>query len=693
MSSATIAPPPAVTTTSAAHAWHAAGYAVVPARTDGTKAPLTTWKQYQSTPPTLDEVTAWFRDAHPGLGLICGAVSGNLEMLELEGRAVTGGHLTDLQQLMADAELDHVWHRLTAGYAERTPSGGLHLLYRVDGAPVPGNLKLASTATNDVLAETRGEGGYVVVAPSHGPVHPTGGAWTLHGNSRPGRVPTITADERAQLHDVVRALNHHPQPAAPANPGPFTPPAPPQPADGHLSPGDHYAQHTDWAHILTPHGWRLVYTRGQLRAWCRPGKAVGVSATTDALGTDRLRVFTTSTDFDTTSYSKLGAYAVLNHHGDLAAAAKALHDAGYGTRPRPTPALAPFTTGPPAAAASNGNGTHPPNAAPAATTFNGFAATLLRRSKLRDLPPVAPLIDGVMSLRSSVVLVGGTGLGKTFLALSWACSVTTGLHWLGQPVHRVKGLFVVGEGATGLDARVSAWEQTWHTSVDDDDLIFSVKPDSLANPNTWAQMREQCLDLHIRFVILDTFSSLAPDADETKDAASITRRLSDFTADIDGTGALIHHPGWGDAGRTRGGSQLEANVDEVIVLKGDKDSELVEMTRKKVKEGSSGESRWLGRRAAFDSIVIESANSGDVDAPLTSRIVRILGDCGGRFMSVPQLQAELGNVHRSSLYRALDRLVSAGTVREHAAGDRRSFAATEGDQDPALFTAPASASR
>lgn len=100
----------------------------------------------------------------------------------------------------------------------------------------------------------------------------------------------------------------------------------------HRSPGDDYAARTDWADILQPHGWRLAYQRGHVRYWRRPGKDTpGISATTNALGTDRLRVFSTSTQFLTESYSKLGAFAVLEHGGDLKAAAKALQDSGFGT--------------------------------------------------------------------------------------------------------------------------------------------------------------------------------------------------------------------------------------------------------------------------------------------------------------------------------------------------------------------------
>jgi len=63
---------------------------VVPVATDGSKRPAPfSWRQYQDERPTPQQLMEWFGGGtQQGVGAICGAVSGNLEMLELEGRAV-----------------------------------------------------------------------------------------------------------------------------------------------------------------------------------------------------------------------------------------------------------------------------------------------------------------------------------------------------------------------------------------------------------------------------------------------------------------------------------------------------------------------------------------------------------------------------------------------------------------------------
>src|SRR5699024_4750779 len=108
--------------------------------------------------------------------------------------------------------------------------------------------------------------------------------------------------------------------------------------DGSLSPGDDYEARTDWTDILTPHGWTELFRTGNTRYWRRPGKRLGISATTGhAEDRDRLYVFSTSTEFESeTPYTKFGAYALLEHGTDYKAAARALSTAGYG-RPAPEP--------------------------------------------------------------------------------------------------------------------------------------------------------------------------------------------------------------------------------------------------------------------------------------------------------------------------------------------------------------------
>jgi hypothetical protein len=302
------------------------GISVVPVATDGSKRPgVSTWKQYQQKRPTTSELMAWFSDAQ-GVGVICGQVSGNLEMLELEGRAVADKLHLDLKEMANKSGLGDVWDRINNGYVEVTPSGGLHWLYRIDGE-VPGNTKLARRPGEnggiDVLAETRGEGGFVIVAPTNGTCHPSGGAWTMLVGG-PKSIPTLTVPERNELHKLFETFDAIPKHES------ITEDIKPK-ADG-LTPGDDYNSKVSWEQILEPLGWSKVYTtRDKVTAWRRPGKDDGISATTNHAGNDKFFVFSTSTQFEAErSYSKFAVFTIVEHGGDFGVSARALRSQGYG---------------------------------------------------------------------------------------------------------------------------------------------------------------------------------------------------------------------------------------------------------------------------------------------------------------------------------------------------------------------------
>jgi putative DNA primase/helicase len=348
--------PVAQTVASVAQIWQAAGVSTIPIMANQTKRPAVKWSPYITQAPTLGEINEWWGNGKPwGLALICGAVSGNLELTEVEGRAMSSESLVEIINRMDEQGVGHIWDLLYGpeGFTEMSPSGGIHFLYRISDHQVPGNTKIAQKLPNEkgerlCLAETRGHGGYVITAPTPGICHPSGEPWTLR-EGQYGILPTITWEERNRFHEALRlALDETPisvETAAPAGTAlATTGPVPALRAAnvGSLSPGDDFEDRTDWAEILEPHGWHLEHHGpGNERHWTRPGKSTrdGASATTGrAHDRDRLYVFSTSTAFDAeVPYTKFGAFALLNFNGDHGAAARELVRRGYGSRQVPAP--------------------------------------------------------------------------------------------------------------------------------------------------------------------------------------------------------------------------------------------------------------------------------------------------------------------------------------------------------------------
>ncbi len=286
---------------------HRTGLSVVPPREDGTKAPIGGWRQYERRLSTEEEIRRWYARGLTGLGIVCGEVSGHLEMLEFEGRAVAEGLWQEFKNAAAQTDLRDLLERIKLGYGERTPSGGYHVLYRCpDG--VEGNLELAKRPPNEeeaadderagkrpsprVLVETRGEGGYVVVAPSAGRVHQSGLAYELvYGGF--DTIVTITAAERAALLELARSLDRMPVAASERHD------ATSERGASDRQPGTDFNRRANWAtDVLEPAGWSLTGTdrEGRQRWYRAPnGRPDWTSATVSADG-EILYVFSTSTE-------------------------------------------------------------------------------------------------------------------------------------------------------------------------------------------------------------------------------------------------------------------------------------------------------------------------------------------------------------------------------------------------------------
>jgi P4 family phage/plasmid primase-like protien len=317
---------------------------IIPVLADGTKRPQLKWEQYQTERATRDQVKKWFTTSpNSGVGIICGQVSGNIELLELEARANDGESHSLILEKMEELGVADFWSGLLdSGYVASTPSGGLHLVYRIQNHPVPGNTKVArrpatveELAENPrdrvkVLSETRGEGGYFVAAPTGGTVHKTGESWSLLTGEPGGQIWSLDWNTRCLIHEAITAaLDQMPAPV----------PAPERPVQPvtrtGLAPGEDYADKTTWRSLLEGYGWTYHSMMGSEQMWTRPGKDVreGYSASLYYQGSDNLYVWSSSSELPTEEpISKFAFYTFMEHNGDFSAAASALSRAGYGEK-------------------------------------------------------------------------------------------------------------------------------------------------------------------------------------------------------------------------------------------------------------------------------------------------------------------------------------------------------------------------
>jgi hypothetical protein len=287
---------------------------VIPTKED--KLPAISWKPYQSQRIKEEEVEALFNGPNvKGLAIICGAISGGLEVIDVDTKYDTTGSLwEDFRRLIEDS-LPELYKRLVIA---KTMSGGYHIYYRCSS--IAGNLKLSTKLNKEVLIETRGEGGYVIAPPTPKYTYIQG---------EPINIPTITPKEREILFSIAKSFNELDEIKPKVN---TTSSSTTYNSTG-LSTFEDYNQRGDVLTLLESKGWTVALPIGDRVNVLRAGETKTKSSGNFLVSKRLLRIWSSSTVFETDrAYNPSQVYALIEHNGDKSKAAKELYRLGYGDR-------------------------------------------------------------------------------------------------------------------------------------------------------------------------------------------------------------------------------------------------------------------------------------------------------------------------------------------------------------------------
>lgn len=192
---------------------------------------------------------------------------------------------------------------------------------------------------------------------------------------------------------------------------------------------------------------------------------------------------------------------------------------------------------------------------------------LLKRSEIDSLPDPVPLIEGVLFRNSVVVLAGKFGTYKSFVAVSWACSLATGQPWFGHSVPQpVPVIYAAAEGAYGIRRRIVAWEAQYGRVPDSMYLIpVSVRLNRSAD---LAELEEIIAETGAKVLIFDTLHASTPGIDEN-DSGEMGQAfdvLRGFQERHGICSILPHHTGHAGE-RARGSSSVEDDADTTFVIR------------------------------------------------------------------------------------------------------------------------------
>lgn len=299
------------------------GLCVIPV--NESKVPIGKWKEIQAP---IDPIKQWgFRQtSFYGIGMLTGKRSGKVEGIDIDCKYDLTGTLFEDYCKSIEVVDPGLTKKLVI---QKTLNGGYHFLYKCE--TVAGNQKLASRPATEeeklkkekvkVLIETRGEGGYIMCAPSSG-YNVTQGSIENIG--------TITPDEREILFKCARGFNQMvepiPETRTPKNNSDFL---------GLLSPFEDFNNRGDILQYLSEAGWIEEERRQKSIMLLRPG-GKGKWSADYHLEQKLLYVFSSSTEFDADKgYNHSQVLAHLKFNKDFSATAKFLIANGFGKKNKP----------------------------------------------------------------------------------------------------------------------------------------------------------------------------------------------------------------------------------------------------------------------------------------------------------------------------------------------------------------------
>ena len=498
------------------------GLSVLPAKRESKRPAIGGWKTYQDRLPSQMEVETWFANAHDALCLVCGKVSGNLEVIDFDNH----GELFPKWKEFISADL------LAKLVIEQTPSGGFHVAYRA-ASPVCGNIKLAQGKREDklqTLIETRGEGGLFLCAPSEG--------YTLLQNDF-SEIPTITDEEREDLLSAAYALNEH-TPEAQSAPVPVG-----ISGDFAIRPGDDYNARGDFRSLLIAYGWTPLHKAGKNEYFRRPGKTSGGQSA--SFNGEVFYVFSSNAaPFEPGAYSPFNAYAILAHNGDFSAAANALLEQGFG-KPAEQPGV-------------DISGLL---SSPAIQPEKPNQQLLTARELIQGYRTMKePLIDGLLRREEVMNIVAAPKTGKSWLVMQLALALVSGGFWAGRECTKSRVLLVDNElHKETLSHRLYHVAESMGIREDDevlDDLIILPQrggEKELSRLQMWLQGYD---GPGFDVVIIDAlYKALPKDVDENSNGqiTSVYNMLDRYAQEMNAAIILVHH--------TSKGNQANKSVTDV----------------------------------------------------------------------------------------------------------------------------------
>lgn len=217
----------------------------------------------------------------------------------------------------------------------------------------------------------------------------------------------------------------------------------------------------------------------------------------------------------------------------------------------------------------------------------------------RPQPKYLWAIQSLIPFKSSNILLGKEGNGKTFLTIDLAAHLAHGIPFMGLNVKKCAVFYILGEGGFGFDNRLKAWYQ-YNGHIDSKEGFIYVRNipyqfDKDDSAKECKRMLNQIIknhpDMEGYAIFIDTLNrNLSCEADENSN-----RGMGNFVNNIINNLSCmdkvfcfaLHHKN--KEGRIRGHSSLAGNADNIWECSYDPGNMEVNLSVIKAKESETGQ--------------------------------------------------------------------------------------------------------
>jgi hypothetical protein len=271
------------------------------------------------------------------------------------------------------------------------------------------------------------------------------------------------------------------------------------------------------------------------------------------------------------------------------------------------------------------------------------------------------VVDGILYLDTLAWLHGKPGCGKSFVALDWAGCIASGLPWQDRVVTQGPVLYVIAEGVSGLRPRVRAWEDYTRLRSGVTFLPVAVQ---FFQPVDLAAIIQLAQELHPALIVIDTQARVTVGADKNS-----AKDMGEFVAAADrirqasrACVLLVHHEA--RAGENmRGSTALEGAAATLVRVT--KDGPHLQLDNPKQKDAVPFDLIRLRLVPRLESATVQSHDGVGLAAEMSAseqKIIDILRDSFGTNGASGSTLLEVAGLPKTTFYRALKNLVTAGAV-------------------------------